>query len=163
MCNLSWTPHSNLEKDSSLNHSCVSPKMGCLDTRISIFFLYTNFCHSCTPLKHFTFFQFLQCRDTCSRKDACPVYEVTTQTGRLWPVTVLELVSRSTYLQSYNFKIYKSLPKTYNIIRITIHHLFKRQLLLHKLCKLVLKMAANGKNICIFLNNISSEACMIMM
>ena len=28
MCNLSWTPHSNLEKDNSLNHSCVSPKMG---------------------------------------------------------------------------------------------------------------------------------------
>ena len=26
MCNLSWTPHSNLEKDNSLNHSCVSPK-----------------------------------------------------------------------------------------------------------------------------------------
>ena len=25
MCNLSWTPHSNLEKDNSLNHSCVSP------------------------------------------------------------------------------------------------------------------------------------------
>ena len=32
MCNLSWTPHSNLEKDNSLkNHSCVSPKMGCLE------------------------------------------------------------------------------------------------------------------------------------
>ena len=33
MCNLSWTPHSNIEKDNSLNHSesCVSPKMGCLD------------------------------------------------------------------------------------------------------------------------------------
>ena len=28
MCNLSWTPHANLEKDNSLNHSCVSPKMG---------------------------------------------------------------------------------------------------------------------------------------
>ena len=28
MCNLSWTPHSSLEKDNSLNHSCVSPKMG---------------------------------------------------------------------------------------------------------------------------------------
>ena len=28
MCNLSWTPHSNLEKDNSLNHSCVNPKMG---------------------------------------------------------------------------------------------------------------------------------------
>ena len=27
MCNLSWTPHSNLEKGKSLN---VSPKMGCL-------------------------------------------------------------------------------------------------------------------------------------
>ena len=25
MCNLSWTPRSNLEKDNSLNHSCVSP------------------------------------------------------------------------------------------------------------------------------------------
>ena len=35
MCNLLWTPHSNLEKDNSLNHSCVSPKMGCLE--------YTNF------------------------------------------------------------------------------------------------------------------------
>ena len=31
LCNLSWTPHSNLEKDNSLNHSCVSPKMGCLE------------------------------------------------------------------------------------------------------------------------------------
>ena len=29
--NVSWTPHSNLEKDNSLNHSCVSPKMGCLE------------------------------------------------------------------------------------------------------------------------------------
>ena len=28
MCNLSWTPHSSLEKDNSLNHSCVSPKDG---------------------------------------------------------------------------------------------------------------------------------------
>ena len=28
---VSWTPHSNLEKDNSLNHSCVSPKMGCLE------------------------------------------------------------------------------------------------------------------------------------
>ena len=36
MCNLPWTPHSNLEKDNSLNHSCVSPKLGCLE--------YTNFC-----------------------------------------------------------------------------------------------------------------------
>ena len=27
MCNLSWTPHSSLEKDNSLNHSCVSPNM----------------------------------------------------------------------------------------------------------------------------------------
>ena len=26
MCNLPWTPHSNLEKDNSLNHSCVSPQ-----------------------------------------------------------------------------------------------------------------------------------------
>ena len=31
MCNLSWTPHSSLEKDNSLNHSCVSSKMGCLE------------------------------------------------------------------------------------------------------------------------------------
>ena len=31
MCNLSWTPHSNLEKDNSLNHSCASPRMGCLE------------------------------------------------------------------------------------------------------------------------------------
>ena len=32
MCNLSWTSHdSSLEKDNSLNHSCVSPKMGCLE------------------------------------------------------------------------------------------------------------------------------------
>ena len=29
--NLSWTPHSSLEKDNSLNHSCVSPGMGCLE------------------------------------------------------------------------------------------------------------------------------------
>ena len=31
MSNLSWTSHSNLEKDNSLNHSCVSPRMGCLE------------------------------------------------------------------------------------------------------------------------------------
>ena len=31
MCNLSWTPHSSLEKNNSLNRSCVSPKMGCLE------------------------------------------------------------------------------------------------------------------------------------
>ena len=31
MCNLSWTPHSSLEKDNSVNHSCVSPKMGRLE------------------------------------------------------------------------------------------------------------------------------------
>ena len=31
MCNLSWTPHSNLEKDNSLNHSCVSPSQCRLD------------------------------------------------------------------------------------------------------------------------------------
>ena len=31
MCNLSWTPHSSIEKDNSLNHSCVSPKTGCLE------------------------------------------------------------------------------------------------------------------------------------
>ena len=30
MCNL-WTPHSNIEKDNSLNHSCVSPSMGCFE------------------------------------------------------------------------------------------------------------------------------------
>ena len=28
MCNLSSNPNSSLEKDNSLNHSCVSPKMG---------------------------------------------------------------------------------------------------------------------------------------
>ena len=33
---LSWTPHSSLEKDNSLNHSCVSPKMGCLEYSVSI-------------------------------------------------------------------------------------------------------------------------------
>ena len=31
MCNLSWIPHSSLEKDNSLNHSCVNPKIGCLE------------------------------------------------------------------------------------------------------------------------------------
>ena len=32
MCNLSWTPYSSLEKDNnSLNHSCVRPKMRCLE------------------------------------------------------------------------------------------------------------------------------------
>ena len=31
MCNLSWTPHASLEKDNYLNHSCVSPTMGCLE------------------------------------------------------------------------------------------------------------------------------------
>ena len=31
MCNLPWTPHSSLEKDNALNHSCVSPSMGCLE------------------------------------------------------------------------------------------------------------------------------------
>ena len=36
MCNLSWTPHSSLEKYNSLNHSCVSPKMGCLEYNQSI-------------------------------------------------------------------------------------------------------------------------------
>ena len=30
MCNLSWTPYCSLEKDTSLNNSCVSPRMGCL-------------------------------------------------------------------------------------------------------------------------------------
>ena len=30
MCNLSWTSHSSLEKDNSLNLSCVSPRMGLL-------------------------------------------------------------------------------------------------------------------------------------
>ena len=40
MCNLSWTPHSksNLEKDNSLNHSCVSPNMGCLEYCITPIF-----------------------------------------------------------------------------------------------------------------------------
>ncbi|KAI0227893.1 AP-5 complex subunit mu-1 [Lamellibrachia satsuma] len=37
--------------------------------------------------------EFLQCRDTCSRKDESPVYEVNTVTGHLWPVLVLELHS----------------------------------------------------------------------
>ena len=27
---LLWTAHSSLEKDNTLNHSCVSPGMGCL-------------------------------------------------------------------------------------------------------------------------------------
>ena len=31
MCILSWTPHSRLEKDNPLNHSCVSPSLGCLE------------------------------------------------------------------------------------------------------------------------------------
>ena len=31
MCNLSWTPHSSLEMDNSLNHSCGSPRMDCLE------------------------------------------------------------------------------------------------------------------------------------
>ena len=31
MCNLPWTPHSSLEKDNSVNHSYVSPNMGCLE------------------------------------------------------------------------------------------------------------------------------------
>ena len=31
LCNLLWTPHSNLEKDNSLNHSCVSPSQCRLD------------------------------------------------------------------------------------------------------------------------------------
>ena len=35
MCNLLWTPHSSLEKDNSLNHSCVSPKMGCFICRVT--------------------------------------------------------------------------------------------------------------------------------
>ena len=39
MCNLSWTPHSNLANDNSLNHSCVSPKMGCLQRRSQDFCL----------------------------------------------------------------------------------------------------------------------------
>ena len=46
-------------------------------------------------------------------------------------------------LQSYNLKIYKSLPKTYNSIRMTIHQSFKTQLFLHKSCKLLHKMATN--------------------
>ena len=36
MCNLWWTPHSNLEKNNSLNHSCVSPKMGCLEYKNTV-------------------------------------------------------------------------------------------------------------------------------
>ena len=43
-------------------------------------------------------------------------------------------------------KIYKSLPKTYNSIRMTIHQSCKTQLFLHKLCKLLHKMAANINN-----------------
>ena len=31
ICNLSWIPHSSIGKDNSLSHSCVSPKMGCLE------------------------------------------------------------------------------------------------------------------------------------
>ena len=34
MCNL-WTPHSSLEKDNSLNHSCVSPTDGLFGVYIS--------------------------------------------------------------------------------------------------------------------------------
>ena len=39
MCNVSWTPHSNLEKDNcySVNHSYVSPKMGCLEYYIQLY------------------------------------------------------------------------------------------------------------------------------
>ena len=45
MCNLSWTPHSNLEKDNSLNHSYVSPKMGW-----NVFLLYINDLETHVPL-----------------------------------------------------------------------------------------------------------------
>ena len=31
MCNTLLTPHSSLDKDNSLNHFCVSPRMGCLE------------------------------------------------------------------------------------------------------------------------------------
>ena len=31
MFNLTWTPHSSLEKDNSLKHSCGSPRIGCLE------------------------------------------------------------------------------------------------------------------------------------
>ena len=31
MCDLLCTPHSSLQKDNSLNHSYVSPSMGCLE------------------------------------------------------------------------------------------------------------------------------------
>ena len=32
MCNLSWTPHSSLEKDRSVNHSCLEHcRLGCGD------------------------------------------------------------------------------------------------------------------------------------
>ena len=43
MCNLSWTPHSSLEKDNSLNHSCFSPKMGCLE------YMTKNKSYNCLP------------------------------------------------------------------------------------------------------------------
>ena len=36
MCNLSWTSHSSLEKDNFLNHSYVSPNMGCLECRQTV-------------------------------------------------------------------------------------------------------------------------------
>ena len=31
MSNLSWTPHSTPELDNYLNHTCVSPRMGCTE------------------------------------------------------------------------------------------------------------------------------------
>ena len=40
MYNLSWTPHSSLEKDNSLNHSCVSARMVCLAYISKIVFLW---------------------------------------------------------------------------------------------------------------------------
>ena len=41
MCNLSLTAHCSLEKDKSeINHSCVSPKMGCLENIGYVFLVY---------------------------------------------------------------------------------------------------------------------------
>ena len=47
MCNKSWGPYSSLEKNNSLNHSCVSPKMGCLEytTKNGPFYTLDNILH----------------------------------------------------------------------------------------------------------------------
>ena len=45
MCNLSWTPHSSPEKDNSLNDSCVSPKMGCLEYTKELRTLSEDYCY----------------------------------------------------------------------------------------------------------------------